>query len=269
MSNDLLSAAAEAMGAPEAMVQRSAEARAQADGVSVDEVLTAWTGGERLQAAPAAPAEPPAAETPPPAEPEPVVEAPEGPAPASAPTAVAPEVSAEARPTAVAVAEPPLEAAPILVGRRESALALVVGALGLFVVAALFALLLPALDATPDTVPASGLSAAGLRGRDIYVAEGCWYCHTQQVRPIVTDAGLGPVTQSELLASIAPDTLGIQRIGPDLANAGAREPTNDEEWLVEFLANPRDVRPDSLQPGYGHLPAADLADLARYLVESR
>lgn len=263
MSNDLLAAAADAIGAPEAMVQRSAEARARADGVSVDEVLNAWTGGGSL---PAAAAPSPAVDPPPAAEPEPVAEQPEEietPAPAPGP---APEIPAAAPPVITAT-EP--EAAPILVGRRESPLVLIVGAVGLFIVAALFAFLLPALDATPDGVPASGLSAAGLRGRDIYVAEGCWYCHTQQVRPIVTDAGLGPVTQSELLASLAPDTLGIQRIGPDLANAGARQPTNDEEWLVEFLAHPREVRPDSLQPAYSHLPPGDLADLARYLVESR
>ncbi len=79
MSNDLLAAAAEAMGVPAAMVQRSAEARANADGISVDEVLGAWAGG----AAPPSPPAPPADEAvaaPPPAVPPPAV-----PPPAAAP----------------------------------------------------------------------------------------------------------------------------------------------------------------------------------------
>jgi cbb3-type cytochrome c oxidase subunit II len=140
---------------------------------------------------------------------------------------------------------------------------------GLFLVAVLFALVLPALDVTPATPPPSGFSELGLQGREVYVAEGCWYCHTQQVRPIVTDANLGPVTQSELLVSFAPDTLGIQRIGPDLAHAGSRAPTDDPAWLARFLTNPRSVNEDSLQPAYDHLSEADLAALVAYLVESR
>ena len=156
-----------------------------------------------------------------------------------------------------------------MTGRRESPLALLAGAMGLFLVAVLFALVLPALDVTPATPPPSGLSELGAQGRQIYVAEGCWYCHTQQVRPIVTDANLGPVTRPDLLASFAPDTLGIQRIGPDLAHAGSREPTNDAAWLARFLTNPRSVNEDSLQPGYSHLSDADLAALVQYLMESR
>ncbi len=139
----------------------------------------------------------------------------------------------------------------------------------MFLVALLFALVLPALDVTPATPPPSGLSELGLQGREIYVAEGCWYCHTQQVRPIVTDANLGPVTRSDLLASFAPDTLGIQRIGPDLAHAGSRQPTDTTAWLARFLTDPRSVNEDSLQPGYDHLPDADLSALVQYLMESR
>ncbi len=172
--------------------------------------------------------------------------------------------------TAVAVLEAPIqEGSPVLTGRRESPGALLAGVVGLFLVAVLFALVLPAFDGVPETPPPSGLSELGLQGRNVYVAEGCWYCHTQQVRPIVTDARLGPVTRADLLASIAPDTLGIQRIGPDLAHAGSREPTNDPAWLTKFLTNPRSVNQDSLQPGYGHLSDADLAALVQYLVESR
>ena len=254
MDSELLAGVAEATGAPPAIVQRSAQARAKADGVSIEAVLSAWSGGETV--APATPTAPEPAPEPQPA-PEEVAPAPPPAAPAPAPPPVA----------ALEATTP--EGSPVLEGRRESWVALLTGSIGLFLVAALFAFVLPALDATPAAPPPSGLSALGLEGREIYVAEGCWYCHTQQVRPIVTDAKLGPVTQPDLLASFSPDTLGIQRIGPDLAHAGSREPTNDSAWLTEFLTDPRSVREDSLQPEYGHLSDADLEALVQYLLESR
>jgi ribosomal protein L12E/L44/L45/RPP1/RPP2 len=268
MNSETLAAAAQAMGVPEEMVRRSAQARANADGVGIDEVLAAWSGGASITAA-----APPTAPEPAP-EPAPAVAAltaidePATPAPPASPPPQ-PAVPIEATP-AVAVLEPPeTETSPVLEGRRESPAVLLSGAVGLFLVALLFAFILPALDATPESPPPSGLSALGRQGREIYVAEGCWYCHTQQVRPIVTDANLGPVTQSDLVASFAPDTLGIQRIGPDLTHAGSREPTNDAAWLEEFLTDPRSVREDSLQPGYGHLSDADRTALVQYLLESR
>lgn len=254
MNSELLAGAAEAIGVPPAIVQRSAQARAGADGVSLEEVLSAWSGGGTV-----APTTPTAPEPAP--EPQP---APKEVAPARPPAAPAPLPP----PVAALEAAAP-EGSPVLEGRRESWVALLAGSISLFLVATLFAFLLPALDATPPSPPPSGLSALGLEGREIYVAEGCWYCHTQQVRPIVTDARLGPVTQPDLLASFSPDTLGIQRIGPDLAHAGSREPTNDSAWLTEFLTDPRSVREDSLQPEYGHLSGADLEALVQYLLESR
>ena len=263
MSSELLAAAAEAMGIPETMVQRSAQARAAAEGISLDEVLAAWSGGGTIT--PAAPEPAP--------EPAPAVEDVDQPAkPAPAPVAApSPEpVAPVAAPSAVAVLKAPApEGSPVLEGRRESWVALLAGSIGLFLIAALFALVLPALDATPEAIPPSGLSSLGLEGREIYVSEGCWYCHTQQVRPIVTDAKLGPVSQSDQLASFAPDTLGIQRIGPDLTHVGSREPTNDAAWLTEFLTDPQSVRDDSLQPEYDHLSEADLQALVQYLLESR
>ena len=272
MSSETLAAAAEVMGVPESLVQRSAQARAQAGGIAVDDVLGAWSGGAAGAHAAAPP--PAAAATP---EPEPVPEA--APAAAAAAPAATPDVDPAATPApvqpagaaaAVAVLEAPTpEGAPVLTGRRESAGVLLAGVAGLFLIAVLLAMVLPALDGTPATPPPSGLSELGVQGREVYVAEGCWYCHTQQVRPIVADANLGPVTRADLLASFAPDTLGIQRIGPDLAHAGSREPTNDPEWLAEFLADPRSVNEDSLQPAYGHLSEADLSALVQYLVESR
>jgi cytochrome c oxidase cbb3-type subunit 2 len=155
------------------------------------------------------------------------------------------------------------------VGRRESPAVLIASALGLFVLAAVFAFLLPALDVSSTEPAPINLTASALQGRETYIAEGCWYCHTQQVRPIVTDAGLGPVTQPAGLASIATDTLGVQRIGPDLAHAGSREPTQRHEWLEDFLRDPQGTREGSLHAAYDYLSEEDLHDLAHFVWESR
>jgi hypothetical protein len=269
MTSDLLTAAAEALSAPAALVERSAQARAVADGVSVDDVLAGWTGRQTpaVESEPIAATPLPEPEPAPPPEPVSVPEPERFSVPQREP-APSPEPAEEPVPVAVAAVAQP-GAAPVLAGRAESWVTVVAGAVGLFVVAALFSFLLPALDATPASPPPSGISDLGLEGREIYVAEGCWYCHTQQVRPIVSDAKLGPVTNAGDLASFAPDTLGIQRIGPDLAHAGSREPTNDAEWLAEFLRDPQSVREDTLQPAYDHLSESQLTALVQYLLESR
>lgn len=121
----MIAAASEALGgAPEVLVARSAEARAAAQGVSVDDILQAWAGGE----APAAPVEPvPAAEAPTPA----VVAAPSEPAPAEevAPAEVAPAEVTPAVSVAVLETEEELEPAPL--GRRVRLAALAGGVMGL------------------------------------------------------------------------------------------------------------------------------------------
>ncbi len=267
MSSELLAGAAEALSAPEVLVERSAQARARADGIPVEDVLRAWAGGTAAVAAPAAP---PEVEAAPAVTAAPTVDTapPETAAPTLEPAETAAPVPEPAPAPAVLVQETP-GAAPILVGRRESLLKLVAGTLGLFALAALFAFLVPALDATPGTFPEVEYTIDGLQGREIYVAEGCFYCHTQQVRPIVADAGIGPVTRSDRLAPIAPDTLGLQRIGPDLAHAGSRPPTNDFDWITEYLVDPRRVNARSLHPSYGHLSEEEIHDLAHFVWESR
>jgi cytochrome c oxidase cbb3-type subunit 2 len=163
------------------------------------------------------------------------------------------------------------------------------GALSLFALALLMTVVLPILEAaearptelaaTWRNYPALGagqapaaLAEAGLdpelvvQGRRIYVAEGCWYCHTQQVRPIITDAGLGPVTRPGELVYERPHLLGVQRIGPDLMHVGAREPTDEVEFVSAYLADPRAERRFSSMPSYAHLSDRDLTALAHYLV---
>lgn len=153
---------------------------------------------------------------------------------------------------------------------------LVTGAVALFAVAAAFVLVVPALETSSAEAtiradewrayPAGSVQAAG---RAVYIQQGCWYCHTQVVRPIVTDVGLGPVSVAGDYVHETPVLLGHQRIGPDLTHAGSREGTDDPVWVAGFLRDPRSVRGYSTMPAYDHLSSADIEALAAYITGSK
>ncbi len=156
---------------------------------------------------------------------------------------------------------------PIAPGRLR------LGVVGLFLAAAVAVWIVPALEtgAAEPTLLADewrDLEPGSLeaQGRAAYIREGCHYCHTQQVRPIVTDVGLGPVSVDGDYVHESPVLLGSQRIGPDLMHAGSREPTDDAEWVASHLADPRSVRDYSIMPAYDHLTRSELEALAAYIV---
>lgn len=257
MSSPIVATLAEQFGASEALIQRSADARAAALGSTADAVLSSWSGGEPPPVAAPAPVAVPEA-------------APEPPAPEPAPEPVeieeeaeAPEEPASAPPEPTPLAMPG-DPDPIPAGSLGG---LLLGALILFVVMFVAVVVAPSSAGNAealDAVPTIELSDAALQGRDVYLAEGCALCHTQQVRPIVTDADLGIVTLSE-----SPLIPGIQRIGPDLAHAGSREPTDSPGWLAGYLDDPGAFRPDSNHASYSYLSSRDLENLVAYLVESK
>ncbi|MCC7291677.1 MAG: cbb3-type cytochrome c oxidase subunit II [Phycisphaerales bacterium] len=88
------------------------------------------------------------------------------------------------------------------------------------------------------------------RGHKVYVAEGCWHCHSQQVRPVSRESERwGPVShaweyQNELQR---PVLFGTRRVGPDLIREGARR-SND--WHLAHLYDPVSVVPTSVMPTY-------------------
>ena len=109
-----------------------------------------------------------------------------------------------------------------------------------------------------DIQPPEGLkpfTSAQLRGRNVYVANGCVYCHTQQPR----DRNLGPDhLRGWGRASVPgdyvydrPHLLGSMRTGPDLFNIGARQPSKD--WQLGHLYQPRAYVPGSIMPSYPYL----------------
>lgn len=91
-----------------------------------------------------------------------------------------------------------------------------------------------------------------LRGREIYIREGCIYCHSQQTRPVGFGADQKrnwgrPSVPGDYLYD-KPQLLGTMRTGPDLFNIGARQPS--EDWHLIHLYNPRATSPGSIMPPY-------------------
>jgi cytochrome c oxidase cbb3-type subunit 2 len=109
-----------------------------------------------------------------------------------------------------------------------------------------------------NIAPAEGLkpyTSAQARGRDVYIANGCVYCHTQQPRaqgfgPDLA-RGWGRATVAADYAYDRPHLLGTMRTGPDLMNIGVRQPS--EQWHLGHLYQPRAYVPGSIMPSYPFL----------------
>jgi cytochrome c oxidase cbb3-type subunit 2 len=101
------------------------------------------------------------------------------------------------------------------------------------------------------TEPIAGLkpySALRLTGRDIYIREGCYNCHSQMIRPFRAETErYGHYSVAGEFVYDHPFQWGSKRTGPDLARVGGRY---SDEWHRLHLNNPRDVVPESNMPGY-------------------
>ncbi len=87
-----------------------------------------------------------------------------------------------------------------------------------------------------------------LRGRDIYVREGCYLCHSQQIRPFRDEwLRYGHYSLAAESKYDHPFQWGSKRTGPDLARLGGKY---SNEWHVQHLAAPRSVVPESIMPNY-------------------
>ncbi len=100
----------------------------------------------------------------------------------------------------------------------------------------------------PGVKPLSPLES---EGRDVYVANGCSYCHTQQVRPLNQDKIFGRPSTAGDFKYQTPELLGSERTGPDLTNIGMRQPS--PVWQYIHLYNPRAVVPESIMPSFSWL----------------
>ncbi|SFC15504.1 cytochrome c oxidase cbb3-type subunit 2 [Marinospirillum celere] len=112
-------------------------------------------------------------------------------------------------------------------------------------------------DAT--TKPVKGLkplNALQLEGRDIYIREGCFNCHSQMIRPFRAETErYGHYSVAGEFIYDHPFQWGSKRTGPDLARVGGRY---SDDWHYAHMYNPRDVVPESNMPAYPWLNYATL-----------
>jgi cytochrome c oxidase cbb3-type subunit 2 len=95
-----------------------------------------------------------------------------------------------------------------------------------------------------------------LAGRNIYIREGCYACHSQMIRTLRDEVErYGPYSLAVESQFDHPMLWGSKRTGPDLARLGGKY---SDQWHVEHLDNPRDVVPVSVMPGYPFLRRAEL-----------
>lgn len=124
-------------------------------------------------------------------------------------------------------------------------------------------------EASPGLV---AYTASELRGRQIYLREGCVYCHSQQVRSVQADevlsSSFGVARSGDYYYDI-PHVLGTSRQGPDLSNEG-RVWSKDygesaREYLIGHFKNPRAYNPQSVMPAFDYLSEPELSDLTDYM----
>ena len=95
---------------------------------------------------------------------------------------------------------------------------------------------------------ASDYTALEQRGRAVYIREGCWYCHSQYVRPVAGETRRwGPITQAGEYAYDQPHLFSTRRIGPDLSRVGLKF---SDAWHLAHFWDPRMLSPDSIMPRF-------------------
>ena len=194
--SELLAKVAEILGAPETLVQRSAEARAEASGNTVEEVLQSWAGGEAIAASA------PAAET-----------------------SVVEEAPVEEVKEEVVVEEAPVETMEKVIEeesvelKKESSLIFIAGVLGVAMFTYFFAFAIPK-NQSADLVAESlnneiAVSQEVLKGAQVYNDLNCQSCHTQNVRLLIPDSQNGKILKNKFADEIIIKNTGLLRLGPD------------------------------------------------------
>ncbi|MGL6070906.1 cytochrome-c oxidase, cbb3-type subunit II [Craterilacuibacter sp.] len=122
--------------------------------------------------------------------------------------------------------------------------------------------IVPLMFMKQTTEPVAGVkpyTALQLAGRDIYIREGCYNCHSQMIRPFRAETErYGHYSVAGESVYDHPFQWGSKRTGPDLARVGGRY---SDEWHRVHMINPRDVVPESNMPAFPWL-AKNLADAA-------
>ena len=126
------------------------------------------------------------------------------------------------------------------------------------------------IDETVEEAPDMRLyTPLELAGRNLYIREGCYACHSQMIRTLRDEVErYGPYSLAVESKYDHPMLWGSKRTGPDLARLGGKY---SDAWHVAHLINPRDVVPESVMPRYGWLQrnALRIDDLGAHLAAQR
>jgi cytochrome c oxidase cbb3-type subunit II len=152
--------------------------------------------------------------------------------------------------------------------RADQRLGLILGGAVLLTFVSLGATVaLPAADPDVRAAATSRLSDAERSGMRVYASEGCWYCHTMNVRSTPSDAIFGSATEPNAYAGQNPALIGVERVGPDLSHVGSRYDSASE--VIALLRDARAKGRDSSMPPYDYLSDGDLQALAAFLLAQR
>lgn len=103
-------------------------------------------------------------------------------------------------------------------------------------------------DTIPPLETVKPYKALALEGRDIFIREGCYLCHSQMIRPFRAETErYGPYSKPAESMYDHPFQWGSKRTGPDLARVGGKYP---DSWHIQHMRDPRSVVPESVMPRY-------------------
>ena len=142
----------------------------------------------------------------------------------------------------------------------EKNLGLLLGLTFLVILVGALVEIVPLFFQKSTTEPVAGLkpyTALQLEGRDVYIREGCYVCHSQMIRPFRAETErYGHYSVAGEFVYDRPFQWGSKRTGPDLHRVGGRY---SDDWHRVHLTNPRDVVPESVMPGYPWLAKNELS----------
>ncbi len=147
---------------------------------------------------------------------------------------------------------------------KMTPIAIVSGSLLILFAVVLVVVILPYAN-TNKTIPSDmfrNRSAVEAEGRDLYVRNGCVYCHTQSIRSVDWGLGAERIAEAGDYIKDHPILLGSQRTGPDLSQQGGEHP---DDWHLAHFINPRFTRPLSIMPPFEFLKAKKMEQLIRYV----
>ena len=169
----------------------------------------------------------------------------------------------------------------------KSGLFVVIGIALLFALSIFTTIVMPYMDilTVPPSPGVKACTALEEKGRMIYRREGCYYCHTMQVRRVPTYDAKGEIVYAPLPADVVfsdlgggpsepgdyyydkPHLLGTERTGPDLFYEGNKRP--QKQFHVDHFKNPQSVEPRSLMPSFDFLTDEELDALIAFVIMPR